>query len=300
MTNPVVERLRRHGVRPRKELGQHFLVDPRVLERVVQLIGPVPGALVLEFGAGLGVLTERLLDAGARVVAVELDDELARLLATELGGRAGFRLVHADLKRVDAAALASELGATKLKLAGNLPFQLTSTVLFGVLDLEERLEDAVLMVQREVAERLVAAPGTRDYGILSVLLGAFHEVALALRVRPGAFLPRPRVEAAVIRIAPRPAGPALPWTERGPFTRLVKSVFNERRKVLRNTLKKFYGLDAAALRRCEAASAVDLGSRPEALNVDEFVRLLHALAAAGRPGGQSPSESQPLEVRGEV
>jgi 16S rRNA (adenine1518-N6/adenine1519-N6)-dimethyltransferase len=287
MTNPVVERLRRHGVRPRKELGQHFLVDPRAIERIVQVVAPGPGAAVVEFGAGIGVLTERLLAAGARVVAVELDDDLARILEAELGGRAGFTLLHADLAGLDLHAVRRELGAERIHLAGNLPYQLTSTVLFGLLELEEHLEDAVLMVQREVAERIVAAPGSRVYGITSVLLGAYHDVRIEARLKPGAFLPPPRVESALIRIAAKRGGPALPWGARAPFTHLVKSVFNERRKVLRNTLKKFYGLDAAGLEACEAGSGVDLRRRPESLGVAEFVRLLNALpanAAVAREG----------------
>ena len=286
MSNPVVERLRRHGLQPRKELGQHFLADPRVLDRLVEIVAPAPGETIVEYGAGLGVLTERFLDAGARVVAIELDDALARVLEAELGGRQGFRLVHADLTRVAVPALREELGVPDLRLAGNLPYQLTSHVLFGVLDLEAHLSSAVFMVQREVAERIVAPPGTRAYGILSVLLRAYHAVEIALRVKAGAFVPPPRVDSAVIRLQPRPGGPALGWDERHALVRLVKSVFNERRKVLRNTLKKFYGLDDPALAAIAAASGIDLARRPETLAVEEFVRLLHALpaAAAGTAG----------------
>jgi len=277
MRNPVHERLQRYDLRPRKDLGQHFLADPGTLERVAAAIAPRPGDTILEYGAGIGVLTEKLLDAGARVVAVELDDALAEVLRRELGGRPEFRLVHADLARVSAPALRRELAVPSLKLAGNLPYQLTSHVLFAALDLESDLEDAVFMVQREVAERLVAPPGGRDYGILSVLLRAYHEVSLVHRIKPGAFLPPPRVESALIRIVPRAGGPALSWAARAALTRLVKSTFAERRKVLRNTLKKFYGLDAAAIARCERASGIDLGRRPETLAVQEFVRLLDAL-----------------------
>jgi 16S rRNA (adenine1518-N6/adenine1519-N6)-dimethyltransferase len=293
MKNPVLDRMQRHGLRPRKELGQHFLVDQHAIERLVESIAPRPGDAILEFGAGPGVLTERLLEAGARVIAVELDDALAALLRQELGDRPGFRLVHADLARVDAGALRRELQAEHLTVVGNLPYQLTSHVLFGILDLEAHLDRAVFMIQREVAERIVAAPGNRTYGILSVLLRAYYDVAIVLRVKPGSFAPPPRVDSAVIRIVPRAGGPALPWDERAAFIHLVKSTFNERRKILRNTLRKFYDLDAAALDATATTSGTDLGRRPEELPVEAFVRLLHALPASatamtmteGGPGG---------------
>jgi 16S rRNA (adenine1518-N6/adenine1519-N6)-dimethyltransferase len=280
MRNPVHERLQRYGLRPRKGLGQHFLAEPSVLSRIVAAIAPAPGDTILEYGAGIGVLTEMLLDRGARVVAVELDDALVDVLRRELGERPELRVVHADLARISATELRVEMAAPRLKLAGNLPYQLTSHVLFALLDLEATLQEAVFMLQREVAERLVAPPGGRDYGILSVLLRTFHDVEIVMRVKPGAFVPPPRVESAIVRIAPRAAGPALAWPERAALARLVKSTFAERRKVLRNTLKKFYGLDAPALGACERTSGIDLGRRPETLAVAEFVRLLHALPAA--------------------
>jgi 16S rRNA (adenine1518-N6/adenine1519-N6)-dimethyltransferase len=193
--------------------------------------------------------------------------------------------VHADLARVSAPGLRRELGVDDIVLAGNLPYQLTSHVLFACLDLEHHLRRAVFMVQREVAERIVAPPGGRDYGILSVLLRAWYRVEMLLRVKPGAFLPPPRVDSAVIRLQPLPV-PALGWAERPGLVHLVKSVFNERRKVLRNTLKKFYGLDPAQLAAAQAATGVDLNRRPETLAVEEFVRLLRHLPAAdrARPG----------------
>jgi 16S rRNA (adenine1518-N6/adenine1519-N6)-dimethyltransferase len=202
----------------------------------------------------------------------------------ELGGRDRLQLVHADLAQLSVARLRADLGVDKIKLAGNLPYQLTSRVLFGVLDLEAHLEDAVFMVQREVAERIVASPGSRDYGILSVLLHAFHDVSIVVRVKPGSFLPAPRVESSLIRIVPRAAPAELEWGECADLVHLVKSVFNQRRKVLRNTLKRSYALEADDIAACEAASGVDLGRRPETLDVGEFVRLLRTLP------GRSASE----------
>jgi 16S rRNA (adenine1518-N6/adenine1519-N6)-dimethyltransferase len=283
MSHPVLDRLRRHGVRPRKSLGQHFLVDTRATARIVELVAAGPGDLVVEYGAGLGVLTDRLLDAGAEVVAVELDDDLARILAAELGGRPGFRLLHADLARVSLPELLGASGRRDLKLVGNLPYQLTSTVLFQVLELGPGVRDAVFMLQREVAERIASPPGGRQYGILSVLLRTWFEVEVPLRLRPGAFLPPPRVESAVVRLGPRKTGPVLDWSERERLVHLVRTTFAERRKVLRNTLRKFHGLDEGGLDRCARASGIDLGRRPETLSPEEFARLLRALVPEVEP-----------------
>lgn len=286
MKNPVLERLQRHGVRPRKDLGQHFLIDPNILSAIVRSIDPRAGETIVEFGPGLGVLTERLLESGATVVGVELDDDMAAVLRQDLGDRQNFRLLHADLARVDIPRLMDELEVSRIKLVGNLPYQLTSQVLFGMLELQQRVDAGVFLVQREVAERIVSAPGSKVYGILSVLLQAYHDASVAMRVKPGSFTPPPRVESALLLLRPRPA-PALPWNEWQALARLVKSVFNQRRKVLRNTLKQFQGLDAAGLEVVAARSGIDLKRRPETLAVDDFVRLLHALPTSPSFGSES-------------
>jgi len=286
MKNPVLERLQRHGIQPRKELGQHFLIDQNIQNAVVRCIDPQAQDTLVEFGPGLGVMTGSLLQSGARVVGVELDDDMVRVLQQELGDEERFQLIHADLARVDLPQLVADLGVPRIKLVGNLPYQLTSQVLFGVLALRDLLDSAVFLVQREVAERIVSGPGSKQYGILSVLLQAWHEASLELRVKPGSFAPPPRVESAVLRLVPRRA-PALPWSECDALVTLVKSVFNERRKVLRNTLKKFYGLDAAGLEETNLRSGIDLGRRPETLDVAEFVRLLHALPVSSSSGSEN-------------
>lgn len=286
MKNPVLERLHRYGIRPRKDLGQHFLMDSNVLAAIVDRIDPQPGEVIVEFGPGLGVMTEQLLDAGAHVVGVELDDDMAIVLRKELGHRANFDLRHTDLAQVDTRQIAADLGVERLKVVGNLPYQLTSVVLFGLLELGAVLESAVFLVQREVAERIVSPPGSKRFGILSVLLQAFHDVQLEMRVKPSCFAPPPRVDSAVLRLRPL-VQPALSWEERAAFIALVKHVFNERRKVLRNTLKKFYEIDAAGLESVAKGSGVDLGARPEALPIAAFVRLLHALPATTPSGSES-------------
>jgi len=286
MKNPVLERLNRYGIRPRKELGQHFLIDSNVLSAIVAHIDPQAEDVIVEFGPGLGVMTEQLLDAGAHVVGIELDDDMANVLRAELGHREHFDLRHTDLARVDTRQIATDKGVPRIKLVGNLPYQLTSVVLFGLLELGDVLDSAVFLVQREVAERIVSPPGSKRFGILSVLLQAYYEVRLERRVTPGCFAPPPRVDSAVLQVRPL-AQPALTWEERATFVALVKHVFNERRKVLRNTLKKFYELDGASLDSLATDSGVDLGARPEALPVTDFVRLLHALPASTSSGSES-------------
>ena len=286
MKNPVLDRLQRYGIQPRKELGQHFLMDQNILSSISRLVEAQPSDAIIEYGPGLGVLTEQLVDSGARVVGVELDEGMVAVLRGELADRENFRLLHTDLAHLDTTKLIEELKVERIKLVGNLPYQLTSHVLFGVLELGAYVQSAVLMVQREVAERIVASPGSRQYGILSVLLNTFHTVQLELRVKPGSFVPPPRVDSAVLHIVPR-AEPLLGWEQRQALIYLVKSVFNERRKVLRNTLKKFFELDAASLEIVAEVSGLDLGRRPETLPVEEFVRLLHAIPAAPSYGSES-------------
>jgi 16S rRNA (adenine1518-N6/adenine1519-N6)-dimethyltransferase len=278
--------LERYGLRAKKSWGQNFLGDEAILDDIAGVAAPRAGELVVELGAGLGHLTARLLARGARVVAVERDRDMAAVLRGELGGR--IVLLEADAARVDYARILREQaaagGATpdpaaKLAVVGNLPYHLTSPILFSLLDQVARVSRAVFLVQREVAERLAATPGTHAWGIVSVLLQREAEVSIERIVPPGAFLPPPKVDSAVLCAVFRPPADAIADPIR--FRRLVKAGFGQRRKTLANALKAARVADPAALGRALEAAGVDPGRRAETLAVAEWAALDRALGAAG-------------------
>jgi 16S rRNA (adenine1518-N6/adenine1519-N6)-dimethyltransferase len=226
---------------------------------------------VIELGAGLGHLTARLLARGAEVIAVERDRDMARVLRGELGERV--RLLEADAVKLDYAALAPPGGT--LAVVGNLPYHLTSPILFALLDQVGQVSRAVFLLQREVAERLAAEPATKDWGLLSVLLQQRADVSLERVVPPGAFLPPPRVHSAVVRIAFRER---VAVADPRRFRRLVKAGFAQRRKTLRNALEAGSVAPADRLARALEAAAVDGGRRGETLTVAEWAALERALS----------------------
>jgi 16S rRNA (adenine1518-N6/adenine1519-N6)-dimethyltransferase len=272
--------LDKHGLRAKKSWGQNFLGDEAILDAIARLAVERPGEVVVELGSGLGHLTERLLAHGARVVAVERDRDMAVVLRGEFGD--AIRLVEADAARADLARLAAGApgGAPEGRVAvvGNIPYHLTSPILFSLLDQAAAVARAVLLVQREVAERLAASPGTKDWGLLSVLLQQHGAVAIERIVPRGAFHPPPRVESAVVRIdlhgrEPRAADPRR-------FRLLVKAGFAQRRKTLRNALDASRIASREALEEAMRTAGVDPVRRGETLTVDEWEALDRALGAA--------------------
>jgi 16S rRNA (adenine1518-N6/adenine1519-N6)-dimethyltransferase len=280
--------LDRHGLRAKKSWGQNFLADEAILDAIARLAVERPGEVVIELGSGLGHLTERLLAHGARVVAVERDREMARVLRGEFGDT--IRLVEADAARADFARLAADApgegpggapgGAPegRVAVAGNIPYHLTSPILFSLLDQARSVSRAVLLLQREVAERLAASPGTKDWGLLSVLLQQLGEVEIDRIVPRGAFHPPPRVESAVVRIdlhgrQPRAADPRR-------FRLLVKAGFAQRRKVLKNALEASRVASRERLEEALRASGIDPVRRGETLSVEEWEALDRALGPA--------------------
>ncbi len=269
--------LARHGLRPKKSWGQNFLADREVQERIARLVDPRPGETVVELGAGLGHLTSRLVGHGARVVAVERDRELAPVLRAELcASHPELEVVEADAATFDFALVARQTGP--VTVCGNLPYHLGSPILFHLLDLPAAVRRMVLMLQREVVERIVARPGTPEYGLLSVLLNEIADCQLALHVPRGAFVPPPEVDSAVLvaTVLERPRAP-VESPER--FRKLVKAAFAQRRKTLRNALRPV--AEPARIERAAKAVGVDLTRRGETLSVEEFAALERALAATG-------------------
>ena len=260
--------LRRHGLRPKKSWGQNFLGDERILSAIARACTLVPGETAVELGAGLGHLTRELAATGANIVAVERDRDLIPVLEKELP-LPNVRVVAgnaAELRFAEAA------GTSPVAVVGNLPYHLSSPIAFEVLHQRRDISRCIFLLQREVAVRLAAGPGSRDYGLLSVLLQLHAEIELVLEVPRGAFFPPPQVDSAVVRIdfLPRPRAEIL---DDARFERLVKAAFGQRRKTLSNALRAGKFEPEAAL----AAAGIDGRRRAETLSPAEFAAIERAL-----------------------
>jgi 16S rRNA (adenine1518-N6/adenine1519-N6)-dimethyltransferase len=254
---------------PRKRFGQNFLVDPYYVGRILAAVAPQPGDNVVEIGPGMAALTGRLIDAAGRVTAIEIDRDLAARLATVYPPDK-LALHVADALDFDFACLGAPL-----RIVGNLPYNISTPLLFHLAAFDQRIADLHVMLQREVVARMTAAPGTPDYGRLTVMLQVRFAVTRLFTVPPGAFRPAPNVESAVARLVP--LGAAKPEIgDEALFARLVAAAFSQRRKTLRNALSAI--CDEATM----LAAGIDPGARGETLSVADFVRL--AGAAADRPG----------------
>lgn len=249
--------------RPRRRFGQHFLHDPRAIARIVAAIDPQPDDPIVEVGPGLGALTVPLLQRVARLHVVELDRDLAARLRA---AHPAERLVVHEADVLDFEFDALPLG---LRVVGNLPYNISTPLLFRLVRYAGRLRDLHFMLQKEVVDRMVAAPSTAAYGRLSVMLQYRFEMAKLFEVKPGAFQPPPKVDSAVVRMTPRPAA-ALAARDDQALGRVVTAAFTKRRKTLRNALEGV--IDEAGLR----ALGIDPRLRPENLGVDEYVRIANA------------------------
>jgi 16S rRNA (adenine1518-N6/adenine1519-N6)-dimethyltransferase len=271
-----------NGHRPRKRFGQHFL-EAAWVKKLVDAIDPQADDVFIEIGPGRGALTRPLAARAGLVVGVEVDRDLATALT--LAALPNVRVVTGDVLVVDAAAIVPPEANGRLRVAGNLPYNISSPILFRLVEWRRALPqlfDATVMLQREVADRIAARPGTRDYGVLTVLLGRHARASRVLTLPPGAFRPPPKVTSAVVRLeflsdADVPAAPPL-------FESLVRAVFAQRRKTLGNALRAF-----ASTRDLEAVEVIrrvglDPGQRPETLDLDAFIALARGVSAAAGPG----------------
>ena len=250
--------------RARKRFGQHFLHDPGVIARIVAAIDPRPAERLVEIGPGLGALTLPLLERAGRVEAVEIDRDVIPELAARARGHGELVIHEADALRFDFAALRG--AGPRLRLCGNLPYNISTPLLFHLLEAHTAIADMHFMLQKEVVARMAAAPATRAYGRLTVMLAARCAVERLFDVGAGAFQPRPRVDSAVVRLVPHARAPfAVPDAAR--YAAVVAAAFGQRRKTLRNALA---GVVAAA---GFAAAGVDPGRRAETLAPEEFARL---------------------------
>ena len=257
------------GHRARKRFGQNFLVDTHYIDRIIDAVAPRPGDNLVEIGPGLGALTHRLIERATRIAAIEIDRDLAARLR-ETWGPTRLALHEGDALAFDYAVLGENL-----RVVGNLPYNISSPLLFHLASFDSLLRDIHVMLQREVVARMAAAPGTSDYGRLSVMLQAKFAVARLFIIPPGAFQPAPKVDSAFVRLVPLGAArPAI--TDERLFSRVVGAAFGQRRKTLRNTLKGVLeDADYAAL-------GIDPQIRAEQLDLASFIRLADRTTARQR------------------
>lgn len=274
--------LGRHGLAPSRRRGQNFLVDESLAARLVTLSGVGSGDAVIEVGTGLGVLTRALAARARRVLTLEVDAGLVRALRADASLPPGVDLRHADVLECDLRALAGELGAPA-RLVGNLPYAISSPLLRRLLDLRDVLEGWAVLLQRELAQRLVAGPGERDYGSLAVL----HQLTVSCRavqeLRPGCFFPVPQVMSRFVVVEPAPAdgGPAPDGGELARIERVARAAFGTRRKTLANALRTGLGLEAARVEAALVEAGLPPGVRAEAVPPGVFRAL------AGRLGTEA-------------
>lgn len=263
--------LRRFGLKPKQSWGQNFLGDAHALEKIAAAAGLTKGQAVVELGPGLGHLTRALLATGAIVTAVERDRDMVRVL--ESLKLPGLTVVAGNAAEIDFAKTA---GVDQVVVVGNLPYHLSSSILFEVLDQADHVTRAVFTLQLEVVTRLAAPPGGRDYGLLSVLLGLRYEVELIFKLARHLFHPPPNVDSAVVRLTRR-AKPAAEVTDEARFRKLVKAGFAHRRKTLLNSLKGDPQLKVLDLSGALERAGIDGMRRAETLSVAEFAALERAL-----------------------
>jgi len=260
--------------RARKRFGQHFL-EPAWVARLIDAVAPQPDETFLEIGPGRGALTVPLAARAGRVIAVELDRDLAAALSGRLPGHV--QIIQADFLDVDLPALL-EGERTPIRAVGNLPYNAASPILFRLLETSADgalIKDAALMLQREVADRLLAEPGTADYGAMTIQVGLLADVDRILSLPPGAFRPPPKVHSSVVRLRFRP--PVHDVGDRGRFERLVRGLFLQRRKTIANALKPVaHGFGQSAEAILERAG-LDGRRRPETLSIEEMARLARAV-----------------------
>lgn len=266
--------IKRFNLHMSKKLGQNFLIDPAVVQDIVYAADIEPGETVLEVGPGIGTLTQGLAEAQAQVVAVELDSRLSEILAHTLEGYENVRIVNGDILKVDIAALT---GGKPFKVVANLPYYITTPIIMALLERRLPVTRLVTMVQREVAERMAAQPGGKDYGALSVAVQYYTEPEMVAEVPPQSFIPAPAVDSVVICCKVRPQ-PAVAVTDERLFFRVVKAAFSQRRKTLQNALKTM-GIGKEAIAAALSESGIDGTRRGETLSLQEFASLANVIRA---------------------
>ncbi len=256
-------------IRPKKSLGQHFLRDARISRKIVDSIAPQRGDVVLEIGPGEGALTGFLAATECTLILVDLDRRVIDVMRERFGDRA--EILHQDILTIDPLAVAREHHVPRLRVVGNIPYYITTPIFFHFLDRRSAVQDLTLMMQREVGRRVAAAPGSKEYGIVSVIAQMHANVDVLFDVQPGSFFPRPTVMSTVVRVQMLPSTRYALSDERF-FRKVVRTAFGKRRKTLRNSLRDLGEGDLVEI------DPATLSRRPEQLTVEEFADLSNTLA----------------------
>ena len=270
VTNHILHRFK---LRADKKLGQNFLIDESVVRRIVEAAELTPEDTVLEVGPGIGTLTQGLAESGANVVAVELDKRLLPVLDVTLEGYDNVRVVYGDILQVN---IMEQVQKPDFKCCANLPYYITTPIIFAILEKRLPMERLVVMVQKEVAERMAAKPGSKDYGALSVAIQYFTEPEIAFIVPPSSFIPAPSVDSAVI-VCKRRSTPPVEVCDENLFFRVVKAAFSLRRKMLSNSLKNM-GIKGEQVTKWLELAGVDGKRRAETLSLEDFAALTNTFA----------------------
>ncbi len=259
--------------RARKRFGQNFLRDTGIIDRIHRAVRPQPDDAVVEIGPGQGALTEQLASCGAELTLVELDRDLVAILEKQLARHSHVNIIQADALKTDFGALHPDKA---LRIIGNLPYNISTPLIFHLLSFHGRIRDMHFMLQKEVVDRLAAVPGSKAYGRLSLMTQYYCEVEALFDVPPEAFSPRPKVQSAVVRLTPHATLPLLA-DDVAHLQAVLRSAFNQRRKTLRNALKQI-----ATSEQLEAAG-INPGARPETLALEDYVRIANATTAVNSP-----------------
>ncbi len=257
------------SIRPKKSLGQHFLRDPRICRKIVDAMQPLRGDIVLEVGPGEGALTTFLAETECTLVLVEVDRRAVDAMVRRFGNRV--EILHQDVLTIDPQIIARDHHAERLRVVGNIPYYITTPILFHFLDRRSAVQDLTVMMQREVGRRIAALHGCKEYGIISVLTQMHADIDELFDVQPGSFYPRPSVVSTVLRLRMRSL-PRHGLTDEELFRTIVRTAFGKRRKTLRNSLRGI-GDEALSLLGPDI-----LARRPEQLSVEEFAALANTLA----------------------
>ncbi len=262
---------------PKSSLGQNFLKNPGIVEKIIHFAEVSENDVVLEIGPGTGVLTARLLEEASRVIAVEKDDRLCEKLGRKFAYRENLELIHGDILESDLAGLVSE----RMKIVANLPYNIASQIILRLADVSGRLASVVVMVQKEVGMRICASMGQKDYSALTVILSAVFDASPGFIVGPKNFHPVPKVDSMVIRLVPKES--TIPEAHRKGFRGTVFAAFGQRRKMLRNSLLQLSGLTRDLLEEAAGDVGISLDQRPQDLSWEDFYRLSRSLARRSAP-----------------